>query len=554
MLSESLSALCRITAVLLEEDGYLLARVDAKGSPYIAEVAPKSEDPSRTRIWPAVPGILRPSHDNRERSGVRILLFRDSGGQLLSERISNGTLAEEAARALAVSLAGTLRSLHTRGFVMGYIGPETIYTGPDDTPLLIAGARGIPRSPFAAPEALAGSLVDPRTDIFALGTLMFRAVAGSDDRDIQLEAWNHLSPRFSGLVERMVAEKPENRHSSIAALVQDLASPAATPPPVRPGRSPKPDSPVAGQGPPAEPPRRTGRSRGWVPFAAVAALALAAALFVLFSPGRGTGPPDTAVTDSLPVAPDTSVLPPGDPVPPDTLSLPSFAGPSETVVWISNCTGTAGAASEFRSGPAREFARVYPSTGAGVRNTSLLLLRRSDTGRPISEQYHWQMAQALCSSDTNLSIRPVDMTVLLGEDLSYPGLVPEVLSDSSTASDTIYVEVVNQGLQYALEGSGPASWFAAALEGKSVDLGGTEYVISIADIRDGDREPGEEIGVPALLDSTIFLYRSDSGLMPELEGKLRSYVQALPDEVSGPPQGVPVPDIWVLLGGREGSQ
>lgn len=553
MLSESLSALCRITAVLLEEEGYLLARVDAKGSPYIAEVAPKSEDPSRTRIWPAVPGILRPSHDNRERSGVRILLFRDNGGQLLSERISNGPLTEEAAGALATSLAGTLRSLHARGFVMGYIGPETVYTGPDNTPLLIAGTRGIPRSPFTAPEALAGSLVDPRTDIFALGTLIFRAVAGSDDRDIQLEAWNHLSPRYSGLVERMVAEKPENRHSSIAALVQDLASPAASAPPVRPGQSPKPDSPAAGHGTPVDPRRSAGRGRGWVPFAAVAALALAAALFVLFSPGQGTGP-GTAETDSLPVAPDTSVLPPVDSVPPDTLSLPSFADPSETVVWISNCTGTAGAASDFRSGPARDFARVYPSTGAGVRNTSLLLLRRSDTGRPMSEQYHWQMAQVLSSADTNLSIRPVDMTVLLGEDLSYPGLVPEALSSGSTASDTIYVEVVNQGLQYVLDGSGPASWFAAAIEGKSVDLGGTEYTISIADIRDGDREPGEETGVPALLDSTVFLYRSDSGLMPELEGKLRSYFQALPDEVSGPPQDVPIPDIWVLLGGREGSQ
>jgi hypothetical protein len=183
-----------------------------------------------------------------------------------------------------------------------------------------------------------------------------------------------------------------------------------------------------------------------------------------------------------------------------------------------------------------------------------LLLRRNDTGLPLSRQRSWQVALALSSADTGLAIRPVDLTVLLGRDLSYPGLDSGVLSDDSTAAETVFVEVVNQGLQYTLDGAGPAAWFAEALDGRSVTLGGNDYIISISDIRDGDREPNEDIGIPALLDSTMFLYRSDSGLLPELEGKLRSYVQALPDEISGPPQGVPVPDIWVLLGSREGTR
>jgi hypothetical protein len=553
MLSESLSALCRITSVILEEESYLLARVDVKGSPYIAEVVPKSDDPSRARIWPAVPGILRPSHDNRERTGFRILLYKDSGGRFLSEKTASGPLSEDEARSLATSLSATLRSLHTRGFVVGYIGPECIWLGPDGNPLLLAGVRGVPRTPFAPPEALAGPPVDPRTDIFALGTLMFRAVAGSDDREEQLAAWGRLSPGFSSLVERMVAEKPENRHASMAALIQDLTRPAPELPPVKVRQEAVQELRSFQQDSSAEPERRAERKHpSWVPFAVVGGLALAAALFVLFSPGLGPSQGSPGETDSLPPT-DSLAEAPFDSLSPDTVQIPGFATPSETVVWVSNCTGTSGAASDFRSGPASSFAQVYASSGAGVRDGSILFLRRSDIGSSLSAQFHWQVAQALCEADTSLEVQPVDMTVLLGRDLSYPGLAAGVLSGDSLAADTVYVEVVNQGLQYTLDGSGPAAWLANALDGKQVTLGGNPYIIQVADIRDGDRTPNEDTGVPALLDSTLFLYRSDSGLMSEFEGRLRSYVQALPDEVSGPPQDVPVPDIWILLGGHGSS-
>jgi len=70
----------------------------------------------------------------------------------------------------------------------------------------------------------------------------------------------------------------------------------------------------------------------------------------------------------------------------------------------------------------------------------------------------------------------------------------------------------------------------------------------VVDARDGDRSPNEEIGLAALLDRTTFLYRTDSGLLPGFEGCVRQLLQAVPDEVAGPPDSVPVPDFWVLLG------
>jgi hypothetical protein len=119
--------------------------------------------------------------------------------------------------------------------------------------------------------------------------------------------------------------------------------------------------------------------------------------------------------------------------------------------------------------------------------------------------------------------------------------------------ETLYVDVVNQGLQYSLEGVGPATWVTGIIDGRSVLIGGEEYFVEVIDYRDGDRIPNEEIAIPRLLDSTAFIYRSDSGVLPEFEGRMRSVLQALPDEVSGPPDGVPVPDLWVVLGRAEGS-
>jgi hypothetical protein len=145
-------------------------------------------------------------------------------------------------------------------------------------------------------------------------------------------------------------------------------------------------------------------------------------------------------------------------------------------------------------------------------------------------------------------VLPVDVTILLGTDLSYPGVNGSALVEPSAPVDTIFVDIVNQGLQYTLDGTGPAAWMKALIDGRSVILGEIEYLISVVDTRDGDRSPNEETGLPSLLETTTFLYRTDSGLLPGFEGTIRQVLQAVPDEVAGPPDSIPIPDFWVLLG------
>lgn len=539
-------------SILFEEPGYILARVDVRGGVYLA-CAREPGDPGTATVWPDVAGLLRHTAEKRAQSGERVLVFRTTGGRSMLERLEEGPLAAREAAAAAIEIATTLRSLHLRGIVLGYLGPESLFIAPDGRVQILGDLRGVPDSPFAAPEASGGRPMDPRSDVFALGTLLTRLLAGGDGHGHVVEAWNDMDPGLKSLVERMVPDEPSERYSNMAEVLTGLRSLPFTAPPAL-------DSPEAGRTavrPDQEAPgasrrrRHSSRRLGLVPMILIAACALAAALFVLLSPTPGnsgeasTDDLEGAGPDTVETVPDTGAAP-VDTVPAETASV------TGTVLWVSNCTGTSGAASGFRSGPARDYPLVYTSTGAS-RPSSLLLVRRAGIGMGSEGMPHLGLAEELSSGGGGLTIVPVDMTVLLGEDLSYPGTVPGVFLEPLDPVDTVFVDVVNQGLQYTLEGLGPAAWLAGRIDGASVSLGGEEHLVSVVDIRDGDRIPNEETGIPALLDRTTFLYRDDSGAMPELEGRVRQMLQAVPDEVTGPPDGVPVPDIWVLLGRNDMS-
>ncbi len=541
MLSEVLSRAAHIRQILLEEEGYLLAKVDVRGGVCYAEASVAGAG-GQAAAWPSLQGLIKPVADRRVDSGHRLLFFRDIMGRALIEDLPREGISARKAVDIVISVAGILRNLHLKGIVLGYIGPENVYAAHDGGISITAGLRGVPASHFSAPEAVGSRPLDPRSDVFALGTFLTRLLSGADDHDSIIRAWNDMDPDLRNVVEKMVAEDIEDRHSNIAEMLSALkALPLAVPPPV----AADPREPEESQTGTERGGRDHRRRKGLLPIITIAGLAILAASYILFAPGPRGGEDDSPPEDVQPPS-DTLSSIQADTLPADTSAVLS-ASPLETVVWISNCTGSGGAAASFREGPARGYPYAYPSTGAR-RATSVLLLRRADTGSPLSEQPAWPLAESLAAADTSITILPVDVTILLGTDLSYPGVDRSVLSDPVSPAETIYVDVVNQGLQYTLDGAGPASWTRGLLDGRCVELGGIEYLISVVDTRDGDRSPNEETGLPALLNMTTFLYRTDSGLLPEFEASVRRMLQAVPDEVAGPPDSVLVPDFWVLLG------
>ncbi len=88
-----------------------------------------------------------------------------------------------------VEIAAALDALHSQDFVHGDVAPANIMVTHEGHAVLIdlngvrrgafrmAGGAGLTRA-FASPEALAGSPADPRDDVYGLGAIAFRLLAG----------------------------------------------------------------------------------------------------------------------------------------------------------------------------------------------------------------------------------------------------------------------------------------------------------------------------------------------------------------------------------------
>ncbi len=129
-----------------------------------------------------------------------------------------------------------------------------------------------------APEQIAGGAIDPRTDIYALGVMLYRLGAGrypySEGNVLQQhrladipDPTQHnasLPMRFAAIVARAMAKDPDWRYPTAEELLADLESLDQSPrrsstaqgPTFRPAEPPPTPSPAA-------PPRRpsTGRMR-----------------------------------------------------------------------------------------------------------------------------------------------------------------------------------------------------------------------------------------------------------------------------------------------------
>ena len=586
MLSERLSAEFELLETIFEVDDYLLARVRDGERTLIAEVTPSPvaeaessrKNPARRMSFPEnIDGVVYPLEKRSLASGEMLLLFRDSSGftQLHAEWAgkSSGGFGVDRTLSMLEKLCPLLRSLHDSGQVLGYLGPEMIMLDSGGRPHLRAGRRGVPDLPFSAPEAVGVVPRDPRSDCFALGTFLFRLIAGTDDRSRQVDAWNSLGSRVSRLIERMVSDAPSDRFPNFLRLSREIGEVRAEIAGI--GVTPSGDGSGAGRswtrpamgsgagdedegGPPggADSGGRTRKRSLRVVLPVVAAAAIAA--LIVFQPWN---------CDSGPTSPEEDISAAGTTgearfVPPaDTVSTPAeadtveadvapdlFDAPDEVVIWVSNHSGVTGTATEFRNGPARDFSQVYPSTGQGVRASSAIMCRRADPWTALSELPVARHAESLAAADSIADLRPVDLSILLGRDLSHSGTNDGFLGQVSNPACTLFVEVVNYGLQYSLDGLGPATWVSARIDGRSIVWNEVECVLLVTDTRDGDRYPNEELGLVSPLESTVFLYTREFEAAERAESALRQYFQALPDDVEGSPVDLPVPDLWVLLG------
>jgi TolB-like protein/tetratricopeptide (TPR) repeat protein len=170
------------------------------------------------------------------------LVYELLEGARLSERLSAEPLAPGEAVGIALSVARALALAHARGVAHHDLKPEHVFFSDDGTvkvlDLGVAHTFGRPRldggAPgYVAPEQWRGAPEDERTDVFALGVLLYRLLTGQlpfpDDVGrsatspdpapaLEVPEW----PGLGALVGRMLAKDPVERPRDGAAVVAAL--------------------------------------------------------------------------------------------------------------------------------------------------------------------------------------------------------------------------------------------------------------------------------------------------------------------------------------------
>ncbi len=303
---------------------------------------------------------ILPVYDVAEEDGIPYLVMRYTDGGDLNNLIA-GRLTVERAVELLAQVAEALGYAHRRGVIHRDVKPANVLIGRDGDALLadfgiakiyentlqLTGEGTMVGTPaYMAPEQLQGKRVDARTDIYALGVVLYQALTGECPFVAEtplavamMHIHNPLRPprqlksdipeSIERIILRAMAKSPEDRFQTAEEMAEALraalaAAPAAMGPPTAPVAAAPPapsPTPVAEPVPaaPATPgvvaPPRAGRRLFWLAGAGVVALVFVAAL--AFSLTRGTagsgaaaGPAAGATAAGLAAgAAATSVLP-----------------------------------------------------------------------------------------------------------------------------------------------------------------------------------------------------------------------------------------------------
>lgn len=190
--------------------------------------------------------------------GTPYMVMEVLRGELLADLLARkGQLSSRACLLMASQAASGLSALHAAGIVHCDIKPDNLFLtsaaglapclkildfglaeveGHSATSELNA-VRGTAQ--FMAPEQVLGDPVDARSDVYALGAVMFRMLTGQLPFDLKLSAtllrhqlcsptpppsWlcENLDPAIEGIVLKAMRKNPVNRYASAQELAADL--------------------------------------------------------------------------------------------------------------------------------------------------------------------------------------------------------------------------------------------------------------------------------------------------------------------------------------------
>jgi serine/threonine protein kinase len=195
----------------------------------------------RLRNEGVVAGALRHPH---------VIAIHDAGPSFIAMQFVDGSDLKElaplepgrAARIVA-QVAEALDAVHAKGLVHRDVKPGNVLVEGDhayltdfglarEQPAVETDGRWYGTVDYAAPEQIRAQPLDARTDVYALGGVLYWALTGevpfpreSDEEKMhaQLEDDPPSSPPFSGVVARAMAKDPADRFETAAALARALS-------------------------------------------------------------------------------------------------------------------------------------------------------------------------------------------------------------------------------------------------------------------------------------------------------------------------------------------
>jgi hypothetical protein len=198
------------------------------------------------------PAIV-PIYDFGQEGARPYIIMRYMPGGTLGDRITEGALSLAEATRMIEALAPGLDEAHRRGFVHRDLKPGNILFDHNDQPYIsdfgisklaenagsLTGSGIIGTPAYMSPEQARGETVDGRSDLYALGTIVFEMLTGrqpytsetpmgaavrhiTDPVPRILEANPGLPEGCEAIILRAMAKQAGDRYPTAAALASDL--------------------------------------------------------------------------------------------------------------------------------------------------------------------------------------------------------------------------------------------------------------------------------------------------------------------------------------------
>jgi ABC-type branched-subunit amino acid transport system substrate-binding protein len=200
------------------------------------------------------PNVI-PIYEAGEHDGQLYLAMRFvEGSDLKSVLEREGKLAPERALAILAQVAGALDAAHRRALVHRDVKPANVLLDEEGHVYLtdfgitkqLGGAstgtgRVVGTLDYLAPEQIRGDPVDGRTDIYALGCVLYECLSGTPPFRRTTEAetmWAHMRdqpaslrdhPTLDPVVRKALAKDPEKRYATCAELIDAAVGPHLVP-------------------------------------------------------------------------------------------------------------------------------------------------------------------------------------------------------------------------------------------------------------------------------------------------------------------------------------